>query len=203
MRPAIYAPDAALYLRIEFNPVGGVQPILGYALRRADPRFSAVFTPEEPNIRSRNEPSIGIERVEMVAVSGGDVQTGADPPASRFSRIHGDPILAPVRGQHGAAQIRAVRQIRVLVRDSKGERIFAPIRSKSVGNPGIVNIGGRFSLRIAVFLPHQLPRLSGVRGLGDSQPLDSAKIQLRIRQIGGLWCAQASCNGSHLSSGST
>src|SRR6266436_2432235 len=200
MRPTVHAPDTPLHIRVEFNPVGGVHPFLRHTSSRTDPGLPAILAAKKTNICCGDELPIEIKRIKVVAVGGGYIKSRGDPSAfAGFSRINCEPARASVRSTHSSSQIRPVTYIGILLRYSKRQGVFAPIRSKSLGDPCVVDICGGLSSRIAVLFPNRSPMPSPIRGLGNSKPFDSTFFQISIGDISDLWIVQAGCDRSHFS----
>src|SRR5438270_511514 len=73
------APDYASYLRIESDPVGGVLPAPGNAGDRTAPGCSRVRAFEQAYIGIGNEHVLYVERVEVDAVAGCDIEACGRP----------------------------------------------------------------------------------------------------------------------------
>src|SRR2546430_5027114 len=82
MRPAIDTPYAPFHRRIKYNPVRRIHPLPGHALRRTHPGFPAILAAEEADVRCGNELPVVIERIEVIAVGGCNVEPRAHPSVS-------------------------------------------------------------------------------------------------------------------------
>src|SRR5580704_55140 len=168
MRPTVHTPGTPLHLGIKLHPIRGVHPLLRHTSGGTNPGMPAIFTAEKTNIGCGDKLTVVIKRIKMVAVSGCYIQTSRDPSVfAGFSRIYSDPVCSSVRRAHGPSQLRPIAYVGVLLRHDKSQGILAPIRSKSLGDPSIVNIRARLSTRIAVLFPNRMPTATGIRGLGN------------------------------------
>src|SRR5262249_20357015 len=87
----------------------------------------------------------------------------------------------------------------ILIGDGKRQRILSPIRSKSLGDPCVVNVVAGFCASLAILFPDQAPSPSCIRRFGYSQPFDSVGSQVSVGNVGGLGMMQAGCDRSHFS----
>src|ERR1700720_4463614 len=168
MRPTIHAPGTPLHLGIKLNPIRGVHPLLRHTSSGTNPGVPAIFTAEKTNICCGDKLPVVIKRIKVVAVSVCYIQTSRDPSVfAGFSRIYSNPVCSSVGRAHCPSQIRPIAYVGVLLRHGKSQGILGPIRSKSLGDPSIVNIRARLSTRITVFFPNRMPIATRIRGLGD------------------------------------
>ncbi len=143
MRPAVHAPHSPANLGIKFHPIGGVRPFRGHAFCRTEPGFATVFAAEKADVGRGDELAIMIEGIEVVAVGSGDVESGGSPAFFSVAiGINSDPCCATVGGSHRAPEVGAVGEIGILIGDSEVERIFSPVGTKALSDPGVVNVCG-------------------------------------------------------------
>src|SRR6185503_18619181 len=82
------------------------------------------------------------------------------------SRVNSSPVRATVGRLHGATKIGSVSDVWILVGCPKSQWIPRPNRAETPADPGVVNVR-RWLVRL---LPNQLPMLSAIDRLCDTQP---------------------------------
>src|SRR4029077_3448630 len=102
VRAAVHAPHSASHFGIEHDPVGSVPPLLGNPVCRGCPRGSAILAAKKSDIRIGDEPTVGVEGIEVNAITGGNVQANGCPAGGiNLARVQSLPCCATVGGAHG------------------------------------------------------------------------------------------------------
>ena len=163
------SPDEAAAGGIEGQPVSGVAPAIGNAIRGAAPGLAAVGALKEAYIGVVDEDVPGVEGVKLDAVVGGYIESAGGPCAvTELHRIRLLPGCAAIEGAISAEQVSGVSYGGVAGRDAEAVGRVEPDVVAILTGALLEPTGGQVGSRLGRFLKDDLPGATAVDCLGNA-----------------------------------